>query len=318
MKPSINKTEFPTLWEEGASDSATITDQCDFLFELWDKHHRSRAELFVALGFRQKGSSRMLTQFANLQGRHTVKYFLENRDRHSWELFFCPNVFLRPNRSAEHAYLSRLGWCDVDDADPFKFSPDPSVVWQTSEGRSQALWYWDKMHSPQKSEAYSKALTYRHGGDVGGWSVTKFLRLPGSYNHKPDYRKPFVRLIHHDPALIAKRPQLLTENGGRRAVKSQRLELNPFAHKPLDVLKRYRRKLSTSTAHLIRHSSVQAGNRSNRIYAIVSGLHEAGATRDEIASVLWHNPYFLSKHGDDHAALETEVSRIISKLGDVK
>jgi hypothetical protein len=225
---------------------------------------------------------------------------------------------LRPNRSADHAYFSRLGWCDVDDADPFKFSPDPSVVWQTSKGRSQALWYWDKPHSPTSAEAFSKALTYRHSGDVGGWSVTKFLRLPGSYNHKPAYDKPFVRLLHHDPALIAKRPQLLMGNERRHAVKSQRLELNPFAHKPFDVLKRYRRKLSASTAHLIRHPTIQAENRSNRIYAIVAGLHEAGAKRDEIASVLWRNPYFLSKHGNDHAALETEVSRIISKLGDVK
>ena len=35
-----------------------------------------------------------------------------------------------------------FGWCDVDEADPFAFNPEPSIVWQTSPGRTQALWCW--------------------------------------------------------------------------------------------------------------------------------------------------------------------------------
>ncbi len=51
---------------------------------------------------------------------------------------------------------------------------------------------------------------------------------------------------------------------------------------------------------------------------MVAGLHEAGATLDEIASVIWSSPYFREKYGDNQNALETEISRIIAKLGGVK
>jgi hypothetical protein len=56
-------------------------------------------------------------------------------------------------------------------------------------------------------------------------------------------------------------------------------------------------------------------DRSKCIFEIVAGLHDAGATSDEIASVLWHNPYFVSKHGQDRRTLGAEMGRIISKLG---
>jgi len=48
---------------------------------------------------------------------------------------------------------------------------------------------------------------------------------------------------------------------------------------------------------------------------MVAGLHEAGATVDEIASVVWTSPYFRDKYGEDEEALETEISRIIARVG---
>ena len=41
-------------------------------------------------------------------------------------------------------------------------------------------------------------------------------------------------------------------------------------------------------------------------------------TADEIATVLWHNPYFLAKHGKNLPALHAELGRILSKLGDAR
>jgi hypothetical protein len=48
---------------------------------------------------------------------------------------------------------------------------------------------------------------------------------------------------------------------------------------------------------------------------IVQSLHEAGASHDEIASVVWHSPYFVGKHGHSIERLEAEISRILSKIG---
>lgn len=48
---------------------------------------------------------------------------------------------------------------------------------------------------------------------------------------------------------------------------------------------------------------------------MVTELDGAGATLDEIASVVWDSPYFRDKYGDDRNALERQVSNIISKIG---
>ncbi len=57
------------------------------------------------------------------------------------------------------------------------------------------------------AEQISRNIWAKDGGDKGGWSVTKMLRLPGTINHKPEYRKPVVTLQAYDP-----RPQKLSRS----------------------------------------------------------------------------------------------------------
>ena len=42
MYPIIKTSEFPSLWEHGASDRAVIRDQVDFLTTLWEPQNRVR------------------------------------------------------------------------------------------------------------------------------------------------------------------------------------------------------------------------------------------------------------------------------------
>lgn len=207
-----------------------------------------------------------------------------------------------------------FGWCDVDKADPFAFKPKPSVVWETSPGRTQALWFWDRPHTPAEAADLSKALTYRYGGDKGGSAPNKLLRLPGSFNHKPEYDKPFIPLLKFNARPTKARPKLLDNQHSVSVAEIQALDMNPRAHDRLAVLRKYRSKLDTSTRHLIRHNRVKAPDRSSRIFAIVAGLFQAGATLDEIASVIWASPYFREKYGENPTALEVEISRIIAKV----
>lgn len=256
----------------------------------------------------------MLDRFFDLGTPASIRAILLRFDRHNFDQYFSPNVYTRPSRKIGCVQITRLGWCDVDKANPFAFHPKPSVVWYTSQVRTQALWFWDRPHTPVEASAFSKALTYRHGGDKGGSAPNKLLRLPGSFNHKPEYDTPFIRLVHFDPSPITARPKLLTGQQAVGAAEPDALDMNPYAHDRLAVLKKYRSKLSASTRSLIRHNQVLADDRSARRYAIVAGLYEAGATLDEIASVLWTSPYFRDKYGADQSALETEVSRIIARV----
>lgn len=315
MKKHKKKTEYPALMAEGATERAVLQGQYDFLCDLWHDPAFLAPDAFGNLCFRRKGTTKMIDKFVPLREEIRIDRLLRRYDRHRFDQYFSPNVYARPSRKVSCVQITRLGWCDVDDADPFAFDPKPSVVWETSPGRTQALWFWDRPHTPAQASAFSKALTYRHGGDKGGSAPNKLLRLPGSFNHKPDYDRPFIPLVHFDPNPITGRPKLLTGRHGVGAIEPEVMDMNPHAHDPLVVLRKYRSKLTASTRSLIRHNRVMAPNRSSRIFAIVAGLHEAEASLDEIASVIWSSPYFRDKYGEDQNALETEVSRIIARVG---
>lgn len=319
MTPEIDKFLTPTLWEDGWPDRMTVRDQDEFLFAIWGPQVWDSVKTYASLCFRKKGSTRMVQEFVQLDDDMCSVDLLRHYSRHEWDQYFSANVYTRNDRKLDSVFQDCwFGWCDVDDADPFAFDPKPSVVWETSPGRTQALWFWDRPQKPALAAAYSKALTYRHGGDKGGSAPNKLLRLPGSYNHKPHYDKPFIPLVHFDASPVKARPKLLTGRRGVGTAEPEPLDMNPHSHDRLAVLKKYRSKLDTSTRHLIRHNKVLADDRSARRYAMIAGLHEAGATLDEIASVIWSSPYFRDKYGDDQNALEIEVSRIIARVGGAK
>jgi hypothetical protein len=318
MRKTDNKPAFLALTTDSASEDAVLQAQHAFLRYLWLEPKNSSARTFGNLCFRPKGSTRMLDQFIPLDADLDIKRLLKRYDRDRYDQYFSPNLYAQRQRKMANVRRTRLGWCDVDDADPFAFAPTPSFVWQTSPGRTQALWLWDQHYSPERAAAYSKALTYRHGGDKGGSASNKLLRLPGSFNHKPGYAKPFIPLLWFDPRPITARPHLLTERDGSQAVGHIALHTNPQAHDRLKVWKKYRNKLNVFASCLLRHNQILVSDRSKQVFTMVVGLHEAGATTDEIASVLWTSPYFHEKNGNDRDALETEISRIVAKAGDKK
>ncbi|MEA5470179.1 DNA-primase RepB domain-containing protein, partial [Spirulina sp. 06S082] len=178
------RTEFPALMSDGAPERAVLQDQYDFLCDLWHAPAMAGPDMFGNLCFRRKGTTKMIDKFVVLHGEIKINRLLRRYDRHRYDQYFSPNVYARPSRKLTGVHMTSLGWCDVDEADPFAFDPKPSLVWETSPGRTQALWFWDRLHTPAMASAFSKALTYRHGGDKGGSAANKLLRLPGSFNHK--------------------------------------------------------------------------------------------------------------------------------------
>lgn len=224
-------------------------------------------------------------------------------------LYFCPNPFSTDSRKKEYARPTRLGWCDMDESDPYAYRPEASLVWETSPKRYQGLWLWDGWHNIEEAEGYSRSLANRHGGD-DGWTITKMLRVPGSVNHKPQYDEPFVQLVHRNWNRIADRPPLPEIV---RAMEAGEF-VNPDAHDPQEVFKKYEKKLHRKARALIRHTRVTEKDRSSCIHLMIASLHEAGASPDEIASIMWNSPYFTEKHGYHLDRLDGEISRITSKL----
>jgi len=240
--------------------------------------------------------------------------FFHAHSRWEHNLYFCPNPFSQKRRKKKFALPSSVGWCDMDDSYPTAYQPEASLLWETSPERYQALWLWDKRHSVEEAENYSRALAERHGGDTG-FSITKMLRIPGSINHKPKYDEPLVRLVSRDWNRIAERPEPLAIKGRSYSSQTLVLDVDYRSHKRLDVLKKHRLKLDRTAKQLIRHNKAYAPDRSAQIFHMVTSLHEVGASLDEIASVIWDSPYFQDKYPDDTGALHAELSRIMSKIG---
>jgi hypothetical protein len=113
------------------------------------------------------------------------------------DVYFCPLLFSKPKRRKENALPTNLLWADLDPVHPNKCRIRPSIAWESSPGRYQALWFLSTEVSAEQAANLSKRLAYADGADKGGWDVTQVLRLPGTRNYKYP-SKPEVKLMWAD------------------------------------------------------------------------------------------------------------------------
>lgn len=318
MRQRVNKNSHPNHTSESGfkaydDDEDIRRSMMGFLGRIWDDAPKD-SFLFLAMSNPDGSRWRDHVVRAN-KVRTDLNKFLREYSRWDYNLYFGVNPFSRDRRLTEFALPTSLAWCDMDASNPNAYQPQPNLLWETSPHRFQALWLWDTKYDVEDAERFSRSLADRHGGD-SGWTITKMLRIPGSINHKPHYNEPFVRMVSLDWKKTANRPKLVPEKRRLCGVVTQSPDMNPNAHKRLDIWRKYRSKLSVSARTVIRHNNVLAPDRSKWIFVMVTELFEAGATLDEIASVIWDSPYFLDKYGRNRKSLERQISNIINKIGD--
>jgi len=106
-------------------------------------------------------------------------------------VYFVPHLFRDKFRKVKDASLpSHCFWVDKD-AGPLEDIINyerPSICWSTSDRRYQALWLLDESVDPNMVEYVNQRICTKVKGDKGGHFAGKFLRVPGSMNHK--YRPP--------------------------------------------------------------------------------------------------------------------------------
>lgn len=316
-KPTKHPKNTAKIFRNLDDDDDVVRSQYHFLQDVWDFWENLGNSVYAFMAFKEVTTGRWI-EHAIKDGFSypEVSDLLVKYSRWDFDQYFCPNPFSEPRRKRQYALPTRFGWCDMDESDPDAYDPWPSLVSETSPGRYQALWSWDKTHRASDAEQFSKALSYRHGGDKNGWSATKMLRLIGSVNHKPQYNEPIVRTVVCDWTKVASRPLPLKGARHNWPAHLADIDADPGKHDCDAVLKCYRKKLHAKVRTLIRNRKAYEPDRSGCIFHIIAGLHEAGASTDEIAAVLWHNPYFLEKHGRDLNKLNDELSRVIGKLED--
>lgn len=279
----------------------------EFLVQLWG-HLPADATTYMA----SRQGSRWIEHPITGDRRCAAYEFIEEHPPEAGDLYFCPNGFRGALRKSQLALDTCLAWNDIDESDPRAFDLRPNILWETSSGRYQGIWFWNEIVPPHTAEQISKGLL-RFGGDKGGWSITKYLRVPGTINHKPERKRDPVRLLRFNP-----RPQPVPNfpiSPGNDLTDATG-ELDPSRFESANVIKRYRRKVSLFARSLMEAQRVIYPDRSEAIYVITSELICAGAENDEIACVLLDNPHFVEKHGANLAMAEREILTIRAKLGD--
>jgi hypothetical protein len=141
-------------------------------------------------------------------GGDGVEDFFARYSFRRYDLYYCPSAFSRKRRLGMYALPTPYAHCDIDAADPALFKPPPTLLTTTSPGRYQGIWEFATTVEAVKAEAVSRTLTREYGGDPGGWSSTKMLRVAGSFNHKDMYDLPVVSVVSDFETPIKSWPKL--------------------------------------------------------------------------------------------------------------
>jgi RecA-family ATPase len=232
------------------------------------------------------------------------------------DIYFCPVVFKEPKRRKENALPTNLLWADLDPIRPTACKLRPSIAWESSPGRFQALWFLDQDIPPDDAAELSKRIAYGDGGDKGGWDLTQVLRVPGTRNFKYPSR-PEVKLLwaqrkKYSPDTIranyshvnGSAPTLVGENGWPIATESSIQAA--ILSLPIGV----RKQLSAST---------DGADRSLELQRLARSLIKFGVSSEMTLLLLQRSSWNkFANRPDEHMQLFKQVSSAMESVGTLR
>jgi hypothetical protein len=249
-----------------------------------------------------------------------IQHLEEHRDD---EVYWCPSLFEMPKRKMELAMDEHALWADLDEVDPRDIDDyPPTIAWETSPGRFQALWLvvGGDIQGASWAGNQNQRMTYHLGADQAGWDTTQLMRLPGWDNHKPEYRKANNgkpqqgRLLWQDgrrylPDEFSDLPDV--PNGAGTVAEILEDEI---AH--VDghtVWGRVRLKVSKRVREFVR-ARESSGDRSEILWEIERELADAGCSVTEIVAIVrdtvWNK---FEGRSDELRRLTTEAAKAVSQ-----
>lgn len=206
------------------------------------------------------------------------------------DLYFCPQLLNEQNLHKGAVVSCPNAWADLDDCTPIKLLVPPSIAWETSPGRFQAIWRLDPNLDPLEAEALSRRIAYYHAGDGAdrsGWDLTQFLRVPrtGNFKHVDDLsgNPAIVRIvtgttIKYRLADFEKYPDV-------KRVEFLELPLPSVipTEDPLEIIQRYRRTISPLVFSLF--ETEPQGTWSEKLWRLMILCFEAGMEMPEVLHI---------------------------------
>jgi uncharacterized protein DUF3987 len=213
--------------------------------------------------------------------------------------YFCPQLLkdnvIPPGRKSarykENVKVCTAAWADLDACKPELLLVQPSIVMMSSADRYQALWVFKEPQDPEVAEQISLNIAYHHvpdGADSGGWDLTQYLRIPYTYNLKPERGSAQVLVTS------ASRTTYRVEDfSGYVEARRSRYKAEPMpeitsVEAPLDTLQRYRRSLNPVVFSIFSvepNVSKEDGGWSKVLWQLEMLCFEAGMTREEVFTI---------------------------------
>lgn len=212
--------------------------------------------------------------------------FFERYPTERYDLYFCPHTFTEEKRRKAYAVPSRWCWSDLDEANPERVKPRPTIAWMSSPNRYACLWRVTKTPDLNTTEDMNKNLAYTNAADHSGWDITQVLRIPGTCNHKYDE---------------VPRGKLLWFEGTTYNVKDL---LPQTTGTPEEILEKY--SVSIFLRRRINSKAVK-GSRSEVLYDLEKSLLKAGLSEEEVFQVLKDSEWNKFKFRPDQ--LKTEIHK---------
>ena len=257
------------------------------------------------------------------QDRREILQYLNQHLREKHDVYWCPSLFEYPIRRSDAAMDEHCLWADLDEVDPRDIDPDlqPTVAWETSPGRYQALWVAaaGDFQGASWPGNENQRLTYHLGADPSGWDTTQLLRLPGWPNNKPERttdqgKSPVGKLLWssgpaYQPGDFSNLPEV------RGSVSNELTEALEAEVDQVDrhkVLARLKIKLNHTARDLLNAREV-SGDRSQQMWYLMRCLADAGGSVTEIVALIrntvWNK---FADRADEMKRLIAEASKAVA------
>lgn len=259
--------------------------------------------------------------------RVEIREYLSDHLEKGHDVYWCPSLFEFPSRRSDLAMDEHALWADLDEVDPRDIRDyPPSIAWESSPGRFQALWLASKGDFQGSSWPgnENQRLTYHLGADPSGWDTTQLLRLPGWPNFKPERveanggKAPKGRLLWSagENYSLDDFHDLPEVQGAVSSGLTEALESEVEGIDRLKALAKLKLKLNHTARDLLNAKEV-SGDRSGQMWYLMRCLADAGGTTTEIVSIM--RPLVWNKfagRGDEMKRLIAEASKAVSARSD--
>lgn len=296
--------------------------QRGFVFFPWIDRSRQRDTGQRRTGFNEGPSFVWPTEKEAIVD-HLLKHANDPRGH---DIYWTTSLFEYPMRREDVAMDEHALWADLDYVDPSTLDEyPPTVAWESSPGRYQALWVaaaGDFQGASWPGNENQK-MTYLIGADASGWDTVQLLRLPGMPNNKPEYERP-DGTYPRGKILWTSGPKYLPEDFkdlpevtmGADTQLTEALSSDIDGVDRLQVISQVRLKLNHRARELL-GAKEASGDKSDNLWYLIRCLADAGLSTAEIVAVVretvWNK--FRDRH-DELRRLITEASKAIAKRSD--